>query len=547
MWRSLTRTAECTAFQLAVYELCYAIPPGRVTVYSELAKALDPSKPLQQATGSALRSNPFAPEVPCHRVLKGGTPPTIGGFNGATQDQKDHPEIARKMAILRAEGISLSADGRKLQDLSQLFHANDWPQEAIKRARDVLAGKYKWPQGTHAVKGAAMSSSAIVTADPDKAVVSTEAAVRGVLSRPGCPGALVRSHCAAGKFTGHTSGCAPGFAQANLVILPREYAYDFLLFCVRNPKACPLLEVTDCGSPFLKEIAAGADVRSDLPKYRIWRHGVMESEVTDIKHLWPTPSPSSSSSMPSSSSTSPDARSDWVAFLIGCSFSFEEALLEARLPVRHLQEGKATAEEAGADGAAASPSTSASGSGAGAGAGAGSKRKRNDADTPDAPSGTQGEKQASAALAAAGTIVSNPRNVPMYRTGVLNSPSGVFGGQLVVSMRPMTPVQATKAGLVTATFPRVHGKCIHAGDPLALGIADINKPDYGDAVSIHDGEVPVFWACGVTPQAALLEANIPIAITHSPGHMLVLDVSNKQLAGHQEFDLSKVRMAASSS
>ena len=207
----------------------------------------------------------------------------------------------------------------------------------------------------------------------------------------------------------------------------------------------------------------------------------MHGGTTDIRHLWPDKEDGEGGE------GSPDARRDWVAFLLGCSFSFEEALLEAGLPVRHLQQEKSK----GGDGA----------------------------DTPVLP-GLQ--------------LACDPRNVPMYRTGVPTAPAGPFSGPLVVSMRPMTPQQAGRAAEVTAAFPRVHGRCVYAGDPASLGIADIARPDYGDGVTMLPGELPVFWACGVTPQAALLQARLPIAITHAPGHMFVSDKLNMELAGPAE-------------
>ena len=239
--------------------------------------------------------------------------------------------------------------------------------------------------------------------------------------------------------TGPTAGFCPGYAQANLVVLPRELAYDFLLFAQRNPKSCPLLEVTDTGSRYLKEIAPGADIATDLSKYRVYEHGVMTGEYTDVSHLW---------------------RDDLVSFLIGCSFSFEGELMEADVSVRHIEEG---------------------------------------------------------------------RNVPMYITNIPCKPAGVFRGNRVVSMRPLPYDQIVKSVLVTGAMPKVHGAPIHIGDPTVIGISDINKPDFGDCVTIRPGEVPVFWPCGVTPQAALMASKPAFAITHAPGHMLVTDVKNIDL------------------
>lgn len=246
---------------------------------------------------------------------------------------------------------------------------------------------------------------------------------------------LVRS----GVHTSPTAGYCPGYAQANLVILPRELAYDFLLFAQRNPRSCPILEVTDAGSRLLKEIAPGADIATDLPKYRVYEHGVLTGEYTDVSHLW---------------------REDLVSFLIGCSFSFEAELLEAGVPVRHIEEN---------------------------------------------------------------------RNVPMYLTNIASKPAGIFRGNMVVSMRPLPYDQIVKSVLVTGAMPKVHGAPVHIGDPGVIGIEDISKPDFGDPVSIRPGEVPVFWPCGVTPQAAVMASKPAFAITHAPGHMLVTDVKNINL------------------
>jgi uncharacterized protein YcsI (UPF0317 family) len=236
------------------------------------------------------------------------------------------------------------------------------------------------------------------------------------------------------EITGPTCGLAPGFLQANLVIVPRSLAFDFLLFCQRNPKPCPLLEVTDPGSPEPRELAPAADLRTDLPRYRVYQQGILVDEPTDIRRWW---------------------RDDLVAFLLGCSFSFEEAMQRAGLPVRHIDEG---------------------------------------------------------------------RNVPMYRTNIPTKPAGIFRGPTVVSMRPLTPLHAIRAVEITSRFTKAHGAPIHIGDPAAIGISDVNRPDFGDAVTINPGEVPVFWACGVTPQAVLMEVKPELAITHSPGCMFVSDV-----------------------
>ncbi|RZS45080.1 uncharacterized protein YcsI (UPF0317 family) [Herbihabitans rhizosphaerae] len=230
-----------------------------------------------------------------------------------------------------------------------------------------------------------------------------------------------------------TSGIADGYAQANLVAVPADWAYDMLLFTQRNPKPCPVLDVTDAGSP-VTELAPDADLRTDLPRYRLWHNGKLIDEPTDARAVW---------------------RDDLVAFLIGCSFTFEGALREAKVPLRHLDQG---------------------------------------------------------------------RNVPMYRTNRPCRPAGRLAGPLVVSMRPIPADLVAAAVQVTARVPAVHGAPVHVGSPATLGITDLGSPDYGEPVEFTAGDVPVFWACGVTPQAALERSAVPFAITHSPGHMFVTDV-----------------------
>ena len=254
-------------------------------------------------------------------------------------------------------------------------------------------------------------------------------------------GEQVRLACRQGELTGQTSGLASGFAQANLVVLPRELAFDFLLFCRRNPKPCPLLDVTEPGSPVPKSVAPQADLRTDLPRYRVWEHGRLVDEPTDIRDRW---------------------QDDFVSFVIGCSFTFEAALQRAGVPVRHIELG---------------------------------------------------------------------RNVPMFRTNIDCRPAGVFHGPMVVSMRPLRPADAIRAVQITSRYPDVHGAPVHLGLPEQIGIGDLSRPDFGDAVPIGDDEIPVFWACGVTPQAALMAAGPPLAITHSPGCMFVTDVRDESLVG----------------
>jgi uncharacterized protein YcsI (UPF0317 family) len=253
-------------------------------------------------------------------------------------------------------------------------------------------------------------------------------------------GVAVREACRSGTLTGPTSGFAAGFTQANLVIVPHAAAFEFLLFCQRNPKPCPVLEVTEPGDYVPRRFAPEADLRTDLPRYRVWRDGELAGEPTEIRDLW---------------------QSDFVAFLIGCSFTFEAALQAAGIPVRHIEQ---------------------------------------------------------------------ERNVPMYRTHRPCAPAGRFSGPLVVSMRPMTAAQSVVAVQVTSRFPGVHGAPVHLGDPGALGISDLARPDFGDPVEVRAGEIPVFWACGVTPQCALMAAKLPLAITHAPGCMFVTDGGDESLA-----------------
>ncbi|CAN5157342.1 putative hydro-lyase [soil metagenome] len=252
-------------------------------------------------------------------------------------------------------------------------------------------------------------------------------------------GADVRRDCRNGARSGPTPGLALGYVQANLVILPQDWAFDFLLFCQRNPKPCPLLDVTEPGDPEPKYVAPGADLRTDLPAYRVWQHGELVKEPKEISTYW---------------------RSDLVAFVIGCSFTFENALLAHNVPVRHIEENV---------------------------------------------------------------------NVPMYRTNIACRPSGRFHGPMVVSMRPLTAKQTLDASGICARYPQAHGSPIHFGDPSVIGIKDIHKPDFGDSVTINPGEQPVFWACGVTPQTALMAAKPPFAITHKPGHMFLTDLQDKDL------------------
>ncbi|MCP4113910.1 MAG: putative hydro-lyase [Desulfobacteraceae bacterium] len=247
-------------------------------------------------------------------------------------------------------------------------------------------------------------------------------------------GKEVRSRIREGLITGPTSGMAPGYVQANLAILPRDWAFDFLLFAQRNPKPCPIIEAGDPGNHFTRFCADQANICTDIPKYRIYRNGEMTEEMTDITKLW---------------------REDFVYFLLGCSFSFEDALIKADLKIRHMEENV---------------------------------------------------------------------NVPMYKTSIMCHAAGKFKETpMVVSMRPFKAKDAIKAVEITRDYPYVHGSPVHMGNPAEIGITDLSSPDFGDPVTVRDDEIPVFWACGVTPQMAAMVARPPLMITHAPGHMFIGD------------------------
>lgn len=244
-----------------------------------------------------------------------------------------------------------------------------------------------------------------------------------------------RKHFRAGLVK-PTSGWSAGYAQANLIALPRDLAFDFLLFAQRNPKSCPVLEVLGAGETFggiFGSSAEEADIRTDAPQYRIYRDGELVDSPADALEYW---------------------SDDMVSFLIGCSFTFEHPMMEAGVPIRHI----------------------------------------------DAR-----------------------RNVPMYRTNLDSRPAGQLSGELVVSLRMIPASQVATAVRVTSRYPAVHGAPVHIGDPALIGITDLDNPDFGDAPLHESGDVPVFWACGVTPQAMVMASRPPLAITHAPGHMLITD------------------------
>ncbi len=253
-------------------------------------------------------------------------------------------------------------------------------------------------------------------------------------------GRSVRLAARNGQLNGHTGGLAGEYVQGNVVILPKSLGADFLSYCQNNPKPCPLLAVGEPGEPMIASLGADLDIRTDVPRYRVWEHGELVDEPTDIRSLW---------------------RDDLMSFVIGCSFSFEHALLAGGIPLRHVAQG---------------------------------------------------------------------RNVAMYRTNIETTAVGAFRGPMVVSMRPMSTVDAIRAVQITSRLPKVHGAPVHFGDPGHIGIHDLAQPDYGDPVDVLPGEVPVFWACGVTPQAAIALAKPAFCITHAPGAMLVTDLLNRELS-----------------
>jgi len=248
----------------------------------------------------------------------------------------------------------------------------------------------------------------------------------------------VRERIRSQEITFPTAGMSRGYAQANLVILPAQYAEDFKEYCRLNPFPCPVLEVVS-GTPKTLVMGEGGDITTDIPEYFVYRNGEFSERLYDVSHLW---------------------QDDFVGFLIGCSFSFEDALMREGIEVRHIATG---------------------------------------------------------------------RNVPMYKTNIQTKKAGPFEGPMVCSMRPMTPENAQRAYDITVKMPNVHGAPVHMGDPAEIGIKDVMNPDYGESVEIREGEIPVFWPCGVTPQAAIENAKLPLVITHSPGYMYITDIVNSEL------------------
>ena len=262
--------------------------------------------------------------------------------------------------------------------------------------------------------------------------------------------AEVRGLIREGKIDFPTSGMCAGYAQANLVILPPEYAADFREYARLNPFPCPILEIIEGKEPLTHAMGEGANICTEIPRYRVYENGVFTKELTDASDYW---------------------KEGYVGFLIGCSFSFEESLLREGIEVRHITQG---------------------------------------------------------------------RNVPMYKVPLFpTKPAGPFSGPMVCSMRPMTPEKAYRAYEITVKMPNVHGAPVHMGPAEAIGIRDVMKPDYGEAVDIYEGEIPVFWPCGVTPQAAVENAKPPIVITHAPGHMFITDILNSELNDYLEAQKQK--------
>lgn len=245
----------------------------------------------------------------------------------------------------------------------------------------------------------------------------------------------VRRAIRGGHYRGHTAGLAPGCFQANVVIMPEASALDFMRFCQRNPKPCPLIGVSDTGNPMMTTLGHDIDIRTDVPAYNIYRNGRLEDEATEITGLW---------------------TDDMVAFALGCSFTFEHAVQQAGIKLWHID---------------------------------------------------------------------NNTTVPMFRSGFQTVPAGRFGGPMVVSMRAIPSGQVDRVAGIARRFPLAHGAPVHVGDPAAIGIRDLARPDWGDAAPVDAGQVPVFWACGVTPQVAIERARLPLCITHKPGHMLITDIA----------------------
>ncbi len=251
----------------------------------------------------------------------------------------------------------------------------------------------------------------------------------------GCDPAAVRAAIREGAYNSHTAGLGKGYLQANLAIMPEAYALDFMRYCQRNPKPCPLTGVSDTGDPYMRTMGRDIDIRRDVSAYNVYRDGKLAESVRDITALW---------------------QDDFVVFALGCSFTFENAFQKAGISIWHID---------------------------------------------------------------------NDTTVPMFRSNIETVPSGPFRGGMVVSMRAIPEDRVEDVIAISRRFPLAHGAPMHVGDPSRIGIADITRPDWGDPAPVAEGYVPVFWACGVTPQVALEAAKLPLCITHKPGHMLISDVA----------------------
>lgn len=247
----------------------------------------------------------------------------------------------------------------------------------------------------------------------------------------------LRKAIRASQYGGHTAGLAAGFLQANIIILPEEYALDFMRFCQRNPKPCPLVGVSETGSPLMRTLGRDIDIRSDVPRYNIYRNGELSESTLNIFDHW---------------------AEDSVAFALGCSFTFEDALVRAGIPIWHIEANK---------------------------------------------------------------------TVPMYRSNIDTCAAGPFGGKTVVTMRAIDASRVDEAIEISQRYPMAHGGPLHIGDPSVIGLNDLSKPDWGDSPAALDDKIPVFWACGVTPQNAIMRAQLPIMISHTPGHMLITDIDDQ--------------------
>lgn len=249
----------------------------------------------------------------------------------------------------------------------------------------------------------------------------------------------LRNAIRSNQFTAPTSGLMPGLVQGNVAILPAKQAEEFIEFCRINSKPCPIIAYSKPGDPSLPNLGENLDIRIDVPEYHIFKNGEFVEATHDIKDYW---------------------QEDSVAIVLGCSYSFEEALISSGYPIRNIDAGV---------------------------------------------------------------------NVSMYDTNIPTTPTENFSGNTVVSMRPFKRKDIDPVCEITARFSKTHGAPLYIGDPAVIGIKDINTPDYGEAVTINDDEIPVFWGCGVTSQRILREAKLPLLITHAPGKMLIADVRYYEL------------------